>query len=183
MGFQVNFSKRNKERFYLPGQEIKISRGVVSQRSYTTESDNVLTCKNRTIFTIVCFALIYCVLAVRVSYVCLSQGINIDTAISSENLGEDEFIKLKNPVKRADILDRNGEIIATSLPTVNLFANTKKIDNPEEVAEKLSYIFPDVEYEYFVERLSRKGAFVYLKRNLSPSQQSLSHILEENQRQ
>lgn len=177
MGFQVNFSKRNKERFYLPGQEIKISRGVVSQRSYTTESDNVLTCKNRTIFTIVCFALIYCVLAVRVSYVCLSQGINIDTAISSENLGEDEFIKLKNPVKRADILDRNGEIIATSLPTVNLYANTKKIDNPEEVAEKLSYIFPDVEYEYFVERLSRKGAFVYLKRNLSPSQQSQVNAL------
>ena len=177
MGFQVNFSKRNKERFYLPGQEIKISRGVVSQRSYTTESDNVLTCKNRTIFTIICFAFIYCVLAVRVSYVCLSQGINIDTAISSENLGEDEFIKLKNPVKRADILDRNGEIIATSLPTVNLYANTKKIDNPEEIAEKLSYIFPDVEYEYFVERLSRKRAFVYLKRNLSPSQQSQVNAL------
>lgn len=177
MGFQVNFSKRNKERFYLPGQEIKISRGIVSQRNYTTESDNVLTCRNRTLFTIFCFALIYCVLAVRVSYVCLSKGINIDTAISNENLAEDEFIKLKNPVKRADILDRNGEIIATSLPTVNLYANTKQISNPEEVAEKLSYIFPDEEYEQLLSRLSRKRAFVYLKRNLSPAQQSQVNAL------
>lgn len=176
MGFQVNFSKRNKERFYLPGQEIRISRGIVSQRNYTTESDNVLTCKSRTLFTIFCFALIYCILAVRVSYVCLSDGINIDTAIS-ENLGEDEFIKLKDPVKRADILDRNGEIIATSLPTVNLYANTKKIKNPEEVAEKLNYIFPDIEYEDLVKRLSRKSAFVYVKRNLSPSQQSQVNAL------
>ena len=177
MGFQVNFSKRNKERFYLPGQEIKISRGIVSQRSYTTESDNVLTCRNRTMFAIFCFALIYCVLALRVSYVCLNQGINIDTAIAGDDLGKGEFIRLKNPVKRADILDRNGEIIATSLPTVNLFANTKKIDNPEEVAEKLSYIFPDLEYEYFLGRLSRKRAFVYLKHNLSPAQQSQVNAL------
>ena len=177
MSFQVNFSKRNKERFYLPGQEIKISRGIVSQRNYTTESDNVLTCRNRTIFAIICFALIYCVLAARVSYVCLSNGINIDTAISDKNLGKDEFIKLKNPVKRADILDRNGEIIATSLPTVNLYANTKQIKNPEDVAEKLNYIFPDEDYDRLLNRLNRKGAFIYLKRNLSPAQQSQVNAL------
>ena len=177
MGFQVSFSKRNKDRFYLPGQEIKISRGIVSQRNYTTESDNVLTCKNRTIFALVCFAAIYCVLALRVSYVCLGNGINIDTAIAGENLGEDEFIRLKNPVKRADILDRNGEIIATSLPTVNLYANTKQIDNPQEVAEKLTYVFPDMEYENLVKRLERKSAFIYIKRNLSPAQQSQVNAL------
>ena len=177
MALKVNFSKRNKERFYLPGQEIRISRGIVSQRNYTTESDNVLTCKNRTIFALICFAAIYCVLALRVTYVCLSGGINIDTAIAGDNLGNREFIRLKNPVKRADILDRNGEIIATSLPTVNLHANTKKIKNPKEVAEKLSYIFPEIPYERLVALLSRKSTFTYIKRGLSPAQQSQVNAL------
>ena len=106
MGFKVSFSKNNHDRFYLPGQEIKISRGIMSQKNYTTESDNVLTCRSRTIFTICCFFVIFCILACRVICVCLGNGINIDTAIADNNLGVDEFIKLKNPVKRADILDR-----------------------------------------------------------------------------
>ncbi|MBR3501552.1 MAG: penicillin-binding protein 2, partial [Alphaproteobacteria bacterium] len=129
------------------------------------------------LFTICCFALIYCILAVRVSYVCLSGGINLDTAIANENLGKDEFIKLREPVKRADILDRNGEIIATSLPTVNLYANPKQIKNPQETAEKLDFIFPEIGYDVLLKRLSRKGAFVYLKHNLSPAQQSQVNAL------
>ncbi|MBP1531958.1 MAG: penicillin-binding protein 2, partial [Alphaproteobacteria bacterium] len=88
-----------------------------------------------------------------------------------EQVASDE-IRFKNPVKRADILDRNGEIIATSLPTVNLYANTKQIKNPKDVAEKLNFIFPDITYERFLSLLERKGAFIYLKRNLSPAQQS-----------
>lgn len=169
MGFKVSFSKRKDEKFYLPGQEIKIARGTISSRSYTTENDNVMTCRIRTIWVLCAFALAYVLLCGRVSYVCLSGGINIDAAISE--IADADIIRFKNPVKRADILDRNGEIIATSLPTVNLYANTKQIKNPQDVAEKLNYIFPDVSYESFEKKLSRRGAFIYLKHNLSPAQQ------------
>lgn len=169
MGFNVSFSKRRNENFYMPGQEIKISRGTISSKSYTTENDNVMTCRARTLAALCCFALAYLVLGLRVSYVCLGNGINIDTAISEST--DADVIRFKNPVKRADILDRNGEIIATSLPTVNLYANTKQVKNPKDVAEKLNYIFPDVSFERFEQLLSRKGAFIYLKRNLSPAQQ------------
>lgn len=172
MVFKANFSKRNSDRFYLPGQEIRISRGVSLAKNYTTESDHVLMCRKRTLFSIFCFMFIYAVLGFKVTYICLGNGINIDTAISSEQTANDDIIRFKNPVKRADILDRNGEIIATSLPTVNLYANTKQISNPEDVAEKLNMVFPDISYETFLQKLSRKGAFIYLKRNLSPAQQS-----------
>jgi len=175
MAFNVSFSKRKQENFYRPGQEIKISRRAISAKSYTTESDNVLTCRNRIFFAMCCFATIYLALCLRVSYVCLGNGINIDTAISEQN--DEDVIHFKNPVKRADILDRNGEIIATSLPTVNLYANTKQVRNPQDVAEKLNYIFPDVTYERFLSLLERKGAFIYLKRNLSPSQQAQVNAL------
>ena len=169
MGFKVSFSKRQNDKFYLPGQEIKIARGTISSKSYTTENDNVMTCRLRTIFALCCFAAAYILLGARVSYVCLGDGINIDAAISQS--ADADIIRFKNPVKRADILDRNGEIIATSLPTVNLYANTKKIKNIEDVAEKLNYIFPEISYEVFEKKLSRRGAFIYLKHNLSPAQQ------------
>ncbi len=170
MGFNVSFSKRKNEKFYLPGQEIKISRRAITAKSYTTENDNVSTCRGRTWFTLCCFAAIYLALCIRVTYVCLGNGINIDTAISDQ-IAADIF-HFKNPVSRADITDRNGEIIATSLPTVNLYANTKQIRHAEEVAAKLNEIFPEESYEYFLNRLNRKGAFIYIKRDISPAQQA-----------
>lgn len=169
MSLNVSFSKRKSDKFYLPGQEIQLSRGSFSSKGYTTENDNVSVCRQRTLFALCCFMAAYLVLCVRVSYVCLSNGINIDTAIADQN--DPDIIHFKNPVKRADILDRNGEIIATSLPTVNLYANTKQIRNPQDVAEKLNFIFPDVPYERFLQLLNRRGAFIYLRRNLSPQQQ------------
>lgn len=177
MGFNVSFSKRNTERFYLPGQEIKISRGMVSQKSYTSENDNVLVCRTRTLVAMALFALCYGVLALRVTYVCLGKGINIDTAVVDSQVADEDVLHLKNPVKRADIMDRNGEIIATSLPTVNLFANTKLIKHPKDVAEKLNAIFPDIAYERLFDLLNRKKSFVYIRRNLSPAQQSQVNAL------
>lgn len=170
MGFNVSFSKRKDEKFYLPGQEIKISRRAITAKSYTTENDNVSTCRGRTWFTLCCFAAIYLALCIRVTYVCLGNGINIDTAITDQ-IAADIF-HFKNPVLRADITDRNGEIIATSLPTMNLYANTKQIRHAEEVAAKLNEIFPEESYEYFLNRLNRKGAFIYIKRDISPAQQA-----------
>lgn len=177
MGFNVSFSKRNNERFYLPGQEIRIARGVVSSRSFTSEGDNVATCRNRTWIAMLLFAACYCILGARVTYVCLGNGINIDTALVDPLAQDEDVIHFKNPVKRADIMDRNGEIIATSLPTVNLFANTKLVKHPQDVAEKLNEIFPEISYERLFELLSRKKSFVYLKRNLSPAQQSQVNAL------
>ena len=108
MGLKIGFSKKNADRFYLPGQEVKISCGL-THKTYTTESDNVLICRQRIIFSLCCFVLAYIILCARVSYVCLSKGINIDTAIASEQLAEEEFLHLKNPVKRADILEAEGQ--------------------------------------------------------------------------
>ena len=169
MSFNVNFSKRKVDKFYLPGQEIRISRGSFASKGFTTENDNVSVCRQRTVFALFCFVFAYIILGAKLSYVCLGNGINIDTAITDQN--DPDVIRFKNPVKRADILDRNGEIIATSLPTVNLYANTKQIKHPKDVAEKLNFIFPEISYDRFMQLLRRRGAFIYLKRNLSPQQQ------------
>ena len=86
MGFNVSFSKKNTERFYLPGQEIKFSRGMISQKIFASDGDNVMVCRTRIWLAMLLFAACYCVLAARVTYVCLGHGISIDTPNYSLNI-------------------------------------------------------------------------------------------------
>ncbi|MET1026751.1 MAG: penicillin-binding protein 2 [Dongiaceae bacterium] len=83
-----------------------------------------------------------------------------------------------NPVKakatlmgRADIVDRNGVVLATSLKTASLFANPRQITDTEDVAKKLSAILPDLNPSAIVAKLSTDRAFIWLWRNLTPKQQ------------
>lgn len=163
------FSKTNKN-FYLPGEEIKIDKSF-SFANYTCEKDPLAMCKNRVAFAVLMFILVYAAIAVRLFDVCIDfNRENKETVVASAD--QDVFYALPaSPIKRADIVDRNGTIIATSLPTVNLYANPKKVLNPEKAAVQLSAILPDIRYEDLLAKLKRKGSFVYIKRNLSPAQQ------------
>lgn len=81
------------------------------------------------------------------------------------------------PIDRADIVDRNGVVLATSLPTSSLFANPREILDPADAAAKLAAIFPDMGREALETRLSGKGQFVWLRRNITPNQQYAVHRL------
>jgi cell division protein FtsI (penicillin-binding protein 3) len=72
---------------------------------------------------------------------------------------------------RADILDRNGMVLATTLPTASLYANPRHIANPGETANALSAILPEVSAGEIQAKLSSDTAFVWLKRNIAPRQQ------------
>jgi cell division protein FtsI (penicillin-binding protein 3) len=71
---------------------------------------------------------------------------------------------------RGDIVDRNGVLLATSLPVASLAANPREISNPEEVADKLVKILPELNRGEVVSKLSSDRGFVYLKRKLHPRQ-------------
>ena len=72
--------------------------------------------------------------------------------------------------QRGDIVDRNGQLIATSLKSVSLAANPQKINNPQEVAVKLAAIIPSVSVNKLIKSLTSKNKFVWLKRKLTPNQ-------------
>ena len=72
---------------------------------------------------------------------------------------------------RADIIDRNGEIVATSLQTASLFANPRKILDANEAARLLVGVLPDLREAEVAAKLKSGRGFVWLKRNLSPRQQ------------
>ena len=161
------FSRNRKAHVYLPGEEIKIDTSTAFN-NYLFDGDPLTTVKNRVAFATLLFIFAYLVITVRLFGVCLSNGL---PAAADDEESRHLFTYADNPIKRADILDRNGTIIATSLPTVNLYANPRKVPNKEKAAAKLSAVLPDIRYEDILAKLQRRNTFVYLKRNLTPSQQ------------
>ncbi|RUW59399.1 penicillin-binding protein 2 [Mesorhizobium sp. M7A.F.Ca.US.008.03.1.1] len=73
---------------------------------------------------------------------------------------------------RPDIVDRNGEVLATDIKTASLFAEPRRIVDADEAIEKLSTVLPDIDYEQTYHKLKSGAGFVWLQRQLTPKQQS-----------
>ena len=74
------------------------------------------------------------------------------------------------PRTRAMVVDRNGEILAISLPTAGLYANPREMMDTDEVAQKLKAVLPRLDLDVVRARLASEKQFVYLARNLTPSE-------------
>lgn len=73
--------------------------------------------------------------------------------------------------RRADIVDRNGELLATSVDVYSLFADPRAIWDPRSVAEGIVQVFPDMDVASLTDDLSdSKRAFVWIRRGLTPRQ-------------
>ncbi|QCL77460.1 penicillin-binding protein 2 (plasmid) [Agrobacterium tumefaciens] len=73
---------------------------------------------------------------------------------------------------RPDIIDRNGELLATDLNMVSLYADPRKIVDPDEVVEKLAAVIPNLDWGDTHKKLRSKTAFQWLRRQLTPRQQA-----------
>ena len=80
------------------------------------------------------------------------------------------------PHSRADILDRSGLLLATNLPTVNLYADAQKIIDAEDAARRLIRVLPHLSYQEVLSRLRSGRRFVYLERSLTPAQQHAVNV-------
>jgi len=71
---------------------------------------------------------------------------------------------------RAEVLDRNGLILATSLPTASLYADATEVLDPAEATERLLTVLPELDGADLLAKLSSRNRFVWIHRNLTPSQ-------------
>jgi cell division protein FtsI (penicillin-binding protein 3) len=78
---------------------------------------------------------------------------------------------------RPDIFDRNGEILATDLRTPSLFAEPRRIIDPDEATELLAGVLPGLDSREVRDRLASKRGFAWLKRDITPAQQQAVHRL------
>ncbi len=72
---------------------------------------------------------------------------------------------------RPDLLDRNGEVLATDIKTASLFAEPRRIIDPDEASELLLGVMPDLDPKWLYRRLASNAGFVWLRRELTPGQQ------------
>jgi len=73
---------------------------------------------------------------------------------------------------RPDLVDRNGEVLATDIRTVSLYAEPRRIVDPDEAVERLATVLPDLDFKAMHRKLSSNSGFQWLRRQLTPKQQS-----------
>jgi cell division protein FtsI (penicillin-binding protein 3) len=78
---------------------------------------------------------------------------------------------------RPDIVDRNGEVLATDVKAPSLFGEPRRIIDKDEAIELLTATLPDLEIGEVRDRLSSRKGFVWLKREINAQQQQDIHRL------
>jgi cell division protein FtsI (penicillin-binding protein 3) len=120
------------------------------------------TGRSRLIVTGAIFLLAFSVIAVRmIDVTVLHQG----GASRAHLAGAEE-----PAAGRADIVDRNGVLLATSLPTDSLYVHPHEVRDPAQAARAIAQVLPDLAVEDIEAKLASDRAFLYLKRNLTPRQ-------------
>ena len=82
-----------------------------------------------------------------------------------------------NPIigQRADIVDRNGRILATNLETHSLYAQIPDMVDPERAATELAAIFPELDADDLLKDFTGERRFLWIRRQISPEQMQAVH--------
>jgi cell division protein FtsI (penicillin-binding protein 3) len=129
---------------------------------YGRNSDLDTMAKARVRLAILLFAAVYAIIAVRlVMFALLSNSHIVHRVVSGDAIA----------TARPDILDRNGEVLATDVRVPSLYGEPRRLIDVDEAVELLTADLPDVDANELRERLSSKRGFVWLKRDITPEQQ------------
>lgn len=80
---------------------------------------------------------------------------------------------------RADIVDRQGRILATNLETHALYAQPQMLIEPVAAADALVAIFPDLDRDRLVKDFTGSRKFLWIKKKISPEQMQAVHEIGE----
>ncbi|WP_299440801.1 penicillin-binding protein 2 [uncultured Rhodospira sp.] len=161
-------SRRQRGAFLYPGAEIRAPDDARRGRAERVSMEGQIKAavevgRFRLAITAGVFALAFCVIAVRLVDLMALNGGEAAARMAAGGGAPVEAV-----VQRGDILDRNGEILATNLPTVNLYADATKVLDPDETAARLVKVLPDIPFETARRKLASGLTFTYLRRNLTP---------------
>lgn len=150
-----------------PGEDLQNTPGAL--RLDGVRSRALETGRTRLLVTAVVFLGIFGIIGARM----------VDVAVLDANPAKPRALPTARTealeMARADITDRNGSMLASSLPTVSLYARPGEMAEARvdlaDAARKLASILPDMDAEDVHARLAAGKTFAYLRRNLTPRQQ------------
>jgi len=157
--------RRLRNSTQQPSYKAQRAQPVINPIALQPEPDGVQrraleVSHNRLMLGLGLFTVAFVVIAARLAMVTLMPG-DHDTM----------RVAVAPSADRADILDRNGVVLATSLTTASLYANPHQIRNPDDVAVQLAEVLPDMAEAPTAAKLAADKSFIWLKRNLTPKQQ------------
>jgi cell division protein FtsI (penicillin-binding protein 3) len=136
-------------------------RRFVRTLLYGRVADRAVKTRARIGLIILVFALGYSVIAARlIMFAVVPDGHGGRRAALQDAVG----------TARPDILDRNGEVLATDVRTPSLFAEPHRIIDVDEASELLTAVMTDIDAAELRERLASKRRFVWLKREITGKQ-------------
>lgn len=102
----------------------------------------------------------------------LLAGRAVQLAFSGDPLAEPRrAATAPAPIARADLVDRNGELLATTVRAFALTATPERVWNVEESATALTRVFPELDRAALIRRMrDQSRQLVFLHRGLTPSQ-------------
>lgn len=81
--------------------------------------------------------------------------------------------------QRADIVDREGRILATNIDTFAVYAHPHEMIDPEAAVVALTDIFPELNAERLLTDFTGDRKFVWVRRQISPEQMQAVHDIGE----
>ncbi|MCB1538340.1 MAG: penicillin-binding protein 2 [Rhodospirillales bacterium] len=125
----------------------------------------VETARGRLMVMGLLFLVMFGGIAMRVTYLCLWQQ-GAEPRFEALRANADSSAVLA--AGRADIVDRNGVLLATTLDTMSLYVDPKMINDASRLAAELKGVFPDEDQAELEKKLSAKSRFMWIRRGLSP---------------
>jgi cell division protein FtsI (penicillin-binding protein 3) len=135
---------------------------------YGPNVDRAAKAKARVGLAIVAFSVVYAIIALRLVLFAVVPDGHI-----ARRAGSQDAVATARP----DILDRNGQILATDVKLPSLFGEPRRIIDVDEATELLTAVLPDLDAAEVRERLGSKRGFAWLKREIKPRQQHEIHRL------
>jgi len=137
-------------------------RWLVRKILYGSDINRAAKARARIGLAIIAFAAVYCIIATRLVMFALAPDSRIvHRVVSSDAIA----------TARPDILDRNGEVLATDVRVPSLYGEPRRLIDVDEAVELLTADLPDLDAAELREWLSSKRGFVWLKRDIAPEQQ------------
>lgn len=134
-----------------------------SRRLATPREQALEVARARLTLITLLFTMAWVVLGGRLSYLTLHGDTPPEMQAARAQPGDSQ-------ATRADITDRNGTVLATSLPTVSLCADAKTIIDPAVAKRQLMSVLPDLNAQKLDDDLQSGKHCVMIKRHLSPHQ-------------
>ena len=128
------------------------------------------TARHRLVATGGIFVMVFVAVALRMGYVSLLRDGAEPTqrvAVRGGTIHSD----------RADIVDRNGVVLATSVPVMSAFVNPRLLIDTSEAAKKIISALPEFKYEEMKTKLDSDRSFVWIKRGMTPREYNLVNRL------